>query len=204
MSQVVGRNVRAVRERLEWSQAEMSMHLSPYGLKVSRTTVAQLENGKRPISVDDLHSLARCLGVAPHVLMYPPPDSAVVCGDYMTAAPNLARWLWDPESSALTSAPSTYERKSYLDALELYDMPPEDAEKVLTQPAIPEGSADWRRGDWEAHRRRLRYARMWAKEHPDAEDIPEDPNGRRLIQRCDIDGVTAEDIRSRPGSEETS
>lgn len=197
MSEVVGQNVRAVRERLEWSQEEMRRHLSSYGLVVSRPTIAQLESGKRPISVDDLHSLARCLGVAPHLLLYPPPDSEVICGDHVTAAPNLARWLWDPESSMLTSAPSTYERKSYLDAQELYDLAPKDAEKLVGAPAIPEGREDWRRADWEAHRRQIRYARGWAEQHTEAESIPLDPSGKTLIHRCDLEGITSEDMAAR-------
>jgi hypothetical protein len=43
------------------------------GLPLSRSTINQLELGKRGISVDDLVTIGEALGVPPHVLLYPSP-----------------------------------------------------------------------------------------------------------------------------------
>src|SRR5438105_3343021 len=72
MTQVVGRNVREHRTRQRLSQDQLRVALGSRGIKLSRPTVAQLEAGKRPISVDEILALGLALGIAPHLLMYPP------------------------------------------------------------------------------------------------------------------------------------
>jgi transcriptional regulator with XRE-family HTH domain len=55
---VIARNVRAERGRLDWDQVQLAEALG-----WSRTTVSNLENGKRTVTADDIPALCRALGV---------------------------------------------------------------------------------------------------------------------------------------------
>jgi transcriptional regulator with XRE-family HTH domain len=61
---VVASQVRALRERRGWSQADLAGHAG-----MLQQTVARLEKGKRRVTVDDLFSLAAALDVAPVELL---------------------------------------------------------------------------------------------------------------------------------------
>ena len=55
---VIARNVRAERGRLGWDQDQLAETLG-----WSRTTVSNVENGKRTVTADDIVPLCRALGV---------------------------------------------------------------------------------------------------------------------------------------------
>lgn len=119
MSEVVGRNTRATRERRGWTQAVLQAQLERHGLKITRSAIAQLERGKRGVSVDELFALALALEIAPHFLLYPSRDQNVVVrrvfedGDdnaSLVQGWRLANWLWDPDMHALTGDNRSEER----------------------------------------------------------------------------------------------
>jgi transcriptional regulator with XRE-family HTH domain len=69
VSGVVGRQVKAAREQLHLSQADLAKRLDELGLPAHQATVARLETGGRRISVDDVLALAAALGVSPLYLL---------------------------------------------------------------------------------------------------------------------------------------
>lgn len=58
-----GRQVRAVRERRGWTQADLAQQLSDLGFQVTPSQTAKIERGERPTSVPELIALARALRV---------------------------------------------------------------------------------------------------------------------------------------------
>ena len=69
VSRVVGRQVKAAREQLRLSQADLAKRLDELDLPTHQATVARVETGGRRISVDDLLALAAALGVSPLYLL---------------------------------------------------------------------------------------------------------------------------------------
>lgn len=58
-----GRRVRDLRTARGWTQAELASALSFTGKSYHQTTIAKLENGARPTSVEEVHLLAALLDV---------------------------------------------------------------------------------------------------------------------------------------------
>jgi transcriptional regulator with XRE-family HTH domain len=117
MTEVVGANVRRLRADRGWSQDLLRGLLEDFGVKLSRPTIAQLENGKRPLPVDELLALGLALGIAPHLLLYPPAWSDVaVTDDLALPGPALAAWLWTPDTMPPT-APDVSEQRMYSEAM---------------------------------------------------------------------------------------
>lgn len=59
---IAGRQCRALRMKRGWSQTDLARRMSARGFEMSQTTVAKLENGKRPLRVDELVELAGIFG----------------------------------------------------------------------------------------------------------------------------------------------
>jgi transcriptional regulator with XRE-family HTH domain len=132
MEEVVGLNVKARRSRRDWSQGRLREALEEQGVRLSRATIAQLESGTRPVSVSELLALGLALGVAPHVLLYPPsgadierPNGEVLYG------PHLSDWLLAPDNHDLTGA-GEIERNAWLDGVR--DRLTEEQWEGLSQP----------------------------------------------------------------------
>jgi transcriptional regulator with XRE-family HTH domain len=127
MTEVVGGNVRRIRLIKNWSQEQLRIGLRDWGVKWSRPTVAQMELGNRPLSVDELLALALTLGVAPHLLLYPPSRSRVGLSDDVAVANGLiGSWLDDPDDHPLSTS-REFERRFLYEALDMADqMPIED------------------------------------------------------------------------------
>jgi len=65
VSEVVGRQVKAVRESLRLSQGDLAERLRGLDVRIDQATIARLETGSRRISVDDAFALAAALSVNP-------------------------------------------------------------------------------------------------------------------------------------------
>jgi transcriptional regulator with XRE-family HTH domain len=61
--QLVGRQVRLLRQGRGWSQLDVAEKMRPYGYKWSQATVTRLESATRPIRVNELTDLAMLFGV---------------------------------------------------------------------------------------------------------------------------------------------
>ena len=113
MRQVVGRNVRELRRRRGWTQDDLVGALKDRGLHfmaVTRPRVVALEKGRRSIDVAELLALGLVFGVAPQMLLYPPPRVSV-CADPtgdprspIIAGQEVADWIWDPDGHELSAA----------------------------------------------------------------------------------------------------
>ena len=63
--QLVGRQVRLLRQGRGWSQQEVAEKMQAYGYQWSQATVTRLESASRPIRINELADLARLFGVPP-------------------------------------------------------------------------------------------------------------------------------------------
>ena len=61
--QLVGRQVRLLRQGRGWSQQEVAEKMQAYGYQWSQATVTRLESASRPIRINELADLARLFGV---------------------------------------------------------------------------------------------------------------------------------------------
>jgi transcriptional regulator with XRE-family HTH domain len=61
--------VQWVREYLRLSQVQLCQRLEELGFPMHQSVLARLENGDRPIRVDELFAIAAALGVAPVYLL---------------------------------------------------------------------------------------------------------------------------------------
>jgi transcriptional regulator with XRE-family HTH domain len=127
MSQVVGMNVERLRRKAKLTQEELRRKLlNEQAVQMSRPTIAQLEAGKRPTSVDELFALSLVLGVAPHVLMYPPSGTGVGAtaqGGFRGRV--IADWLWDPDGHRFSEA-GEVEQRWWFESAELAERLPAD------------------------------------------------------------------------------
>jgi transcriptional regulator with XRE-family HTH domain len=64
ISEVVGSNVRRLRESKRWTQAEMADYLRVGGLPLVRSVIVSLEAGRRSIDIGEMIILATTLDVA--------------------------------------------------------------------------------------------------------------------------------------------
>lgn len=70
LPRILGRNVRRERLRLGKSQEELALDAD-----MKRSYLSDLERGTRNPSVKAIARLAAALGIEPHVLLMPPPDT---------------------------------------------------------------------------------------------------------------------------------
>ena len=61
--QLVGRQVRLLRQGRGWSQQEVAEKMRAYGYQWSQATVTRLESASRPIRVNELADLAMLFSV---------------------------------------------------------------------------------------------------------------------------------------------
>jgi transcriptional regulator with XRE-family HTH domain len=90
----VGRELRRLRGRRsgQW----LSDRTAEQGYRVPRTTISELENGKRKyVSTAELAILARALDTAPAALLYPPPyqDEIEVLPGQSSTSWSAAEWF---------------------------------------------------------------------------------------------------------------
>jgi transcriptional regulator with XRE-family HTH domain len=109
--------------------------LAAKGLPLSRSTINQLELGKRGISVDDLVTIGEALGVPPHVLLYPQSDVDEVGrdDDHSIPAIDLAHWLWFSDAFPLTDNSERSERSVWAESAHILDRLPEEEMQRLAQ-----------------------------------------------------------------------
>jgi len=121
---VVGRNVRLTREKRGWDLDRLADEMALFDVVLNPTTVAEIEEGWREVSVSELVVLGVVLGIAPHLLLYPRSNISVVIGpgqdgqasdagsleealfDAETHLPSdeFASWLWQPDGHTYTIA----------------------------------------------------------------------------------------------------
>ena len=121
MATVVGINARLVRERRGWDQDRVADEAAFLDLEWDVESIELFESGGIDTSVSDLLRLATVLGVAPHLLLYPPPGTAVYIGhqgdepqktneledivldaETHISASELANWIWNPDPHSNT------------------------------------------------------------------------------------------------------
>jgi transcriptional regulator with XRE-family HTH domain len=113
-AQRVGRELKRLRGRRsgQW----LSDRTSELGYRVPRTTISELENGKRKyVSTAELAILARALDTAPVALLYPAPyrGEIDVLPDQSSTAWSAAEWFSGMTDGAL--------RIAFADDVESYD-----------------------------------------------------------------------------------
>lgn len=63
--------VRLLRAKLDWSQADLAARLEAHGIQWDTSIVSKVEKGKRQVAVDEVVALAYVLGVSPLSLLIP-------------------------------------------------------------------------------------------------------------------------------------
>lgn len=66
----VGRNISHLREARQWSQSRLAEEMRIVGFNMHQTTIAKIENGKRPLRVAELDAFAVTFDMPPEALMY--------------------------------------------------------------------------------------------------------------------------------------
>jgi hypothetical protein len=74
MAEAVSRNVAAERTRQKTEQKDLAAAMSTLGHDWTQRTVAEVEGGRRRVSLDELVGLALALGRTPPELLSPPED----------------------------------------------------------------------------------------------------------------------------------
>lgn len=145
MTQVVGQNVREFRLFRHLSQEQLTVGLAEQGIALSRPTIAQLESGKRPLSIDELLALGLTLGVAPHLFLYPPRGVRVgVNEEHSLQGWLVGGWLWDPDGKGglLNHKPAISEKRMFFNSLDAVEQLSDEevdrlAERKLADTATP-------------------------------------------------------------------
>ncbi len=121
---VVGRNVRRTREMRGWDLDRLADEVALFDIVWTAPHIAEIEEGWRDVSISELVVLGVVLGVAPHLLLYPAPNTSVFVGpgqidrdvagdgledavlDAETHLPGgtFAAWLWEPDAHLYTLA----------------------------------------------------------------------------------------------------
>ena len=122
MSDVVGRNVKAARTSRRWDYERVIQEATMFDIDWDPTHLELIESGGLEIGISELLRLAIVLGIAPHLMFYPPPDTAIYVGDAENeplrdssgpeevlldalshiSAEELTEWLWEPDEHANT------------------------------------------------------------------------------------------------------
>jgi transcriptional regulator with XRE-family HTH domain len=87
VGEVIGRNLRAHREGLGWSQDQMARILRQHGLGWSRTMLAKVERGQRPVGIEELFLLPIALGGDLGYFLDGEPNEWVILSPGTTARP---------------------------------------------------------------------------------------------------------------------
>jgi transcriptional regulator with XRE-family HTH domain len=58
-----GQNVRGARERVKWTQQQLSDRMSRYGVKLDTSAITRIENGSREPRLKEAQGIAAALGV---------------------------------------------------------------------------------------------------------------------------------------------
>jgi transcriptional regulator with XRE-family HTH domain len=89
----VADNVADLRRRAGLSRAQLAAKLDAIGRPLSGTVIQKIENGVRPVDVDDLMCLAVALDVTPLRLLFGDTETEINITPTWTAATTVAR-LW--------------------------------------------------------------------------------------------------------------
>jgi transcriptional regulator with XRE-family HTH domain len=97
VGEVLVEQLRAIRRRRAWSQADLADELANLGADtLNRTAISKVENGTRRVTVEELLLLAAALNVTPvHLLVPYQPDTPVALTPALTLpAGQLRRWIY--------------------------------------------------------------------------------------------------------------
>lgn len=101
--EVVGRNVRLLRQQHGMSQAAMADLLSRYGVHLDPTAVLRIEKGARDLKVDELLAFASALLTHPADLLAPPDGERLELGEYALDGAQVFAWLSGDAAAPLTA-----------------------------------------------------------------------------------------------------
>jgi transcriptional regulator with XRE-family HTH domain len=87
LGEVVGRNLRSYREQYGWSQDHVARMLRVHGLGWTRTQLAKVERGERPVSFEELLLVSIALGPGPAFFVTGPADEWVTLSDETAVRP---------------------------------------------------------------------------------------------------------------------
>jgi hypothetical protein len=124
LAQIVGHHVTSVLAIRGWDRTRLADEAALLNIVWDEGIIGAIENGTYDLLVSDLVTLAVLLGVAPHILFYPPqnvsvafatsaPDTsgdsvdleeAVLYGETHMPGERFADWLWDPDTHAFSHA----------------------------------------------------------------------------------------------------
>ncbi|MDR1790280.1 MAG: helix-turn-helix transcriptional regulator [Propionibacteriaceae bacterium] len=95
LSTQVGVNIRAARNRIGISEQQLSKRLTNLGNPIARTTINQIENGLRSISLPETLVFAVALGVPPVELIYDPEarNVEILPGNFEMSGDEAVEWL---------------------------------------------------------------------------------------------------------------
>lgn len=89
-SEVFATQVKAMRDRRQWTQQDLADRLVSMDATIDRSTVAKIESGSRGVSLDEAVTFAVALGVPPSALVLPRGAGANV-----RLAPNVVARAWE-------------------------------------------------------------------------------------------------------------
>lgn len=69
MNERVGARVRSLRAGRDWTQGDLAKRMATAGYPMHQTTVAKMESGARPTTVNEVAALAFIFGVPPSALL---------------------------------------------------------------------------------------------------------------------------------------
>lgn len=113
VSKSTGRAIQFAREYRRLSQTELCEKVGQLGVPLHQSVLARMENGDRPIRVDELFAVAAALDVAPVFLL-----SGDLVGEDVQVTPTKRRASWWVRSWVSGQAPlddGEEQRRAYLD-----------------------------------------------------------------------------------------
>ncbi len=114
VGEAVARNLRAVRDRRDLSQQQLSALLGELGRPMLSTGIGKIEAGERRVDVDDLVALAVALNVSPTRLLLPDAyDDQPVWLTPAKQVPSWLAWSWAEGVGPLAESASDEEREAY-------------------------------------------------------------------------------------------
>ena len=134
---VVAKQVREIRKRRGWTQADLAARLSEIDAGLSQPAVAKIETGGRNVSLSETLALAAALNVAPvhlFVPMSPKLSPGVAITPSLTAGSNNLRG-WVRGEHPLTDADSASEFYAEVAEAEWYSLQPPIEAYVVNAPA---------------------------------------------------------------------
>ncbi|KAA1430091.1 helix-turn-helix domain-containing protein [Mycolicibacter arupensis] len=98
-SQVVGGNIARLRAETNTTMRELAAGVAEQGVPMSASGIADIEQGKRGVNVDQLTCIAAALGVSPITLLMPIPEddnpdtTVMLSGTSPETARDMDLWL---------------------------------------------------------------------------------------------------------------